>query len=64
MLATVVAMVDHEPGYGIDRTQMRELLKLTYAQRLARLTADAAGLAALEQAVRKVEINDSERSGA
>lgn len=39
------------PGYGIDRTQIRELLKLTYAERLAQLEGDAAGLAEFDRAV-------------
>lgn len=43
--------VEVQPGYGIDRSQMRELLKLTYAERLARAEGDAAGLAALERAI-------------
>ncbi len=42
-----------EPGFGVDRTQIRELLALTPAQRLERARTDAAGLAALEQAVRR-----------
>ena len=42
-----------EPGFGIDRTQIRELLALTPAQRLERARRDAAGLTALEQAVRR-----------
>jgi transcriptional regulator with XRE-family HTH domain len=45
--------VEVEPGYGVDRTQMRELLKLTPAQRLSRLEGAASGLADLEQAIRR-----------
>lgn len=44
---------DVRPGYGIDRTQMRELLKLTHAERLAQLEGDAAGLAEFDRAVRR-----------
>lgn len=45
--------VEDVPGYGVDRTQMRELLKLTPAERLDRLESSAAGLAELEQAIRR-----------
>lgn len=41
------------PGYGVDRTQIRELLKLTPRQRLELLRGDATGLARLERAVRR-----------
>jgi transcriptional regulator with XRE-family HTH domain len=45
--------VDPQPGYGIDRTQMRELLKLTHAERLDLLRRDAAALAVFDQAIRR-----------
>ena len=32
------------PGFGVDRTQIHELLRLTPAQRLQLASADAAGL--------------------
>jgi len=41
------------PGYGIDRTQMRELLKLTPRERLDLLRRDAAALAAFDEALRR-----------
>ena len=62
MLSTVLRLlracgaelkVEVDPGYGIDRTQMRELLQLTPTQRLERLQRDAAGLAAFDDAVRR-----------
>ena len=40
------------PGYGIDRTQMRELLKLSPRERLESLRRDVAGLAKLDRAIR------------
>lgn len=40
------------PGYGVDRGQIRELLKLSPLQRLQLLTEDVKGLAQLEQARR------------
>lgn len=40
-------------GARVDRTQMRELLKLTPRQRLDLLRDDAAGLDRLEAAVRR-----------
>ena len=43
--------VDRVPGYGVDRTQMRELLKLSPQQRLESLRRDAAGLAKLDRAL-------------
>jgi len=43
------------PGHGVDRTQIRELLKLTPRQRLELLTADVAGLARLERAAKRDE---------
>ena len=45
--------MDPQPGYGIDRTQMRELLKLTHAERLDLLRRDAAALAVFDQAIRR-----------
>jgi transcriptional regulator with XRE-family HTH domain len=45
--------VEPTPGFGIDRTQMRELRKLTPAQRLETLRRDVAGMAALDRAVRR-----------
>lgn len=38
-------------GEGVDRTVMRELLRLSPAQRLEAATADAAGLALFDAAV-------------
>lgn len=40
------------PGEGVDRTQMRELLRLTPRARLDLLRDDVKGLGRLEQAVR------------
>ena len=40
------------PGEGVDRTQMRELLRLTPLQRLELLREDVRGLERLERAVR------------
>jgi transcriptional regulator with XRE-family HTH domain len=40
------------PGHGVDRTQIRELLKLTPLRRLQLLTEDVKGLAELEHARR------------
>lgn len=40
-------------GVGIDRTQIRELLKLSPEQRLKLAEADARGLAAFDAAVRR-----------
>jgi transcriptional regulator with XRE-family HTH domain len=48
-----VLTTELEPGYGVDRTQIRELLKLTYAERLTQLEGDAAGLDELLRAVRR-----------
>lgn len=45
--------VEHVPGYGVDRTQMRELLKLTPRARLESLRRDAAGMARLDRALRR-----------
>lgn len=45
--------VEAEPGFGIDRTQIRELLKLTHAERLDLARRDAAGLAAFDEATRR-----------
>ena len=39
------------PGYGVDRTQMRELLKLSPQARVESLRRDAAGLAELDRAL-------------
>ena len=38
-------------GYGVDRTQMRELLKLSPQARVESLRRDAAGLARLDRAL-------------
>ena len=46
-------VVERVPGRGIDRTQIRELLRLTPRQRLELLRGDAAGLSRLEKAVRR-----------
>ena len=40
------------PGFGIDRTQIRELLRLAPIERLRLLEADVAGMARLERAAR------------
>ena len=40
------------PGEGVDRTQMRELLRLTPRERLELLRDDVEGLGRLERAVR------------
>ena len=42
--------VHHVAGYGIDRTQFREQLRLTPRMRLDRLRSDAAGLDRLRRA--------------
>ena len=39
------------PGYGVDRTQMRELLKLSPQARVESLRRDADGLATLDRAL-------------
>lgn len=39
------------PGAGVDRTQIRALLRLTPLERLQLLEADAAGLAAFDAAI-------------
>lgn len=39
------------PGFGIDRSQMRELLARTPLERVESLRRDAAGLAALDRAL-------------
>ena len=39
------------PGYGVDRSQMRELLKLSPQDRVESLRRDAAGLAMLDRAL-------------
>jgi len=39
------------PGFGVDRTQMRELLKLSPQARVESLRRDAAGLARLDRAL-------------
>ena len=40
------------PGYGVDRTQIRELLSLSPLERLQLLTEDVKGLEQLERARR------------
>jgi transcriptional regulator with XRE-family HTH domain len=42
-----------KPGHGVDRTDMRELLRLTPRQRLDLLRDDARGLQRLDEAVRR-----------
>lgn len=44
-------LVDPIPGFGVDRTQMRELLKLSPQARVESLRSDAAGLAKLDRAL-------------
>lgn len=39
------------PGYGVDRSQMRELLRLSPRARVESLRRDAAGLAAFDRAL-------------
>ena len=39
---------DRRPGLGVDRTQIREMLRLTPVERLRLLEADVAGLDRLE----------------
>jgi predicted transcriptional regulator len=39
-------------GAGVDRTQLRELLRLSPRERLELLAADATGIARLERAAR------------
>ena len=43
--------VEPLPGFGVDRTQMRELLRLSPRARVESLRRDAAGLAALDRAL-------------
>ncbi|MCB0971246.1 MAG: helix-turn-helix domain-containing protein [Acidimicrobiales bacterium] len=43
--------VEPVPGYGIDRSQMRELLRLSARERVELLRRDASGLARLDRAV-------------
>lgn len=45
--------VESVPGYGVDRTQMRELLKLSPRARVESLRRDAAGLAKLDRALHR-----------
>ena len=42
-----------KPGHGVDRTQIRELLRLSPRERLELLRDDVAGLRRLETAVRR-----------
>ncbi|MET0901849.1 MAG: helix-turn-helix domain-containing protein [Acidimicrobiales bacterium] len=48
---TLVA--ERGPGIGVDRTQIRELLRLAPIERLRLLEADVAGMDRLERAVRR-----------
>lgn len=43
----------YRPGAGVDRSQMRELLRLPPRERLELLRADVEGLTRLESAVRR-----------
>jgi transcriptional regulator with XRE-family HTH domain len=45
--------VGARPGIGVDRSQIRELLRLTPGQRLELAVRDAAGIGRLQAAARK-----------